>query len=175
MRCFAQLCGKHSFLKQVIQDVYNLHILLCAFYEGNFSIAIELWHHVFEKITLMYVMWYSHWENWRVNNIIVKVLFEIKLFKIIKILIKRTGLTSVLTMISIHIFILPLVSGNFVTPYKETLFFGGGGRVMWLSINSGRDYKMYSLTCNKSKSIPQGYAHVCQGWSSTKVVGLLMY
>lgn len=127
MRCFAQLCGKHSFLKQVIQDVYNLHILLCAFYEGNFSIAIELWHHVFEKITLMYVMWYSHWENWRVNNIIVKVLFEIKLFKIIKILIKRTGLTSVLTMISIHIFILPLVSGNFVTPYKETLFFGGGG------------------------------------------------
>ena len=30
-------------------------------------------------------------------------------------------------MISIHIFILPLVSGNFVTPYKETLFFGGGG------------------------------------------------
>ena len=46
---------------------------------------------------------------------------------------------------------------------------------MWLSINSGRDYKMYSLTCNKSKSIPQGYAHVCQGWSSTKVVDLLMY
>ena len=31
MRCFAQLCCKHSFLKQVIQDVYNLHVLLCAF------------------------------------------------------------------------------------------------------------------------------------------------
>ena len=172
MRCFAQLCCKHGFLKQVIQDVYNLHVLLCAFYEGNFSIAIELWHHVFEKITLMYVMWYSHLENWRVNNIIVKVLFEIKLFKIIKILIKRTGFTSVLTMISIHILNLPLVRCNFVTPYKETLFWGGG--VVWLPINSGRDYKMYSLTCNKSKSIPQGYAPVCQGWSNTKVVDLLM-
>lgn len=175
MRCFAQLCCKHSFLKQVIQDVYNLHVLLCAFYEGNFSIAIELWHHVFEKITSMYVMWYSHWENGRVDNVIT-LLFEIKLlFKIIKILIKRTGFTSVLTMISIHILNLPLVSCNFVTSYKETLFFGGGGGVVWLPINSGRDYKMYSLTCNKSKSIPQGYAHVCQGWSSTKVVDLLMY
>ena len=56
---------------------------------------------------------------------------------------------------------------------RNPFFWGGGG--MWLSINSGRDYKMYSLTCNKSKSIPQGYAHVCQGWSSTKVVDLLMY
>ena len=78
-------------------------------------------------------------------------------------------------MISIHILNLQLVRCNFVTPYKETLFFGGGG-AMWLSINSGRDYKMYSLTCNyKSKSIPQGYADVCQGWSSAKVVDLLMY
>ena len=79
-------------------------------------------------------------------------------------------------MISIHILNLQLVRCNFVTPYKETRFFWGGGGVMWLSINSGRDYKMYSLTCNyKSKSIPQGYADVCQGWSSAKVVDLLMY
>lgn len=61
------------------------------------------------------------------------------------------------------------------TIQRNPFFFGGGGGFMWLSINSGRDYKMYSLTCNKSKSIPQGYAHVCQGWSSTKVVDLLMY
>ena len=56
MHFSAQLCCKHSSLKQVIQDVYNLHVLACAFMKAVLPLNVDIMS--LKKLPLMYMTWY---------------------------------------------------------------------------------------------------------------------